>query len=89
MKPCLRLLLHPELSGKAQGIQIIYGPVVAVIKSHLEDYLEKAPDEEYIPAEQEKESMTDTGNEENSGAENSSGAGFRNGEKATLLSVYR
>lgn len=33
---------------KGQGIQIIYGPVVAVIKSNLEDYLEKAPDEEYI-----------------------------------------
>lgn len=33
---------------KGQGIQIIYGPVVAVIKSNLEEYLEKAPDEEYI-----------------------------------------
>lgn len=27
-----------------EGIQIIYGPRVAVIKSNLEDYLEKAPD---------------------------------------------
>ena len=33
---------------KGQGIQIIYGPSVAVIKSNLEDYLETAPNEEYI-----------------------------------------
>ena len=32
---------------KGQGIQIIYGPQVTVIKSKLEDYLEKAPDEYY------------------------------------------
>ena len=32
---------------KGQGIQIIYGPQVTVIKSQLEDYLEKAPDEYY------------------------------------------
>lgn len=38
---------------KGNGVQIIYGPRVTVIKSNLEDYLEKAPDEEYIaqPAE--------------------------------------
>ena len=34
---------------KGQGIQVIYGPSVSVIKSELEDYLETAPDEEYIP----------------------------------------
>jgi PTS system D-glucosamine-specific IIC component len=34
---------------KGNGVQIIYGPRVTVIKSNLEDYLEKAPDEEYIP----------------------------------------
>ncbi|HIZ81762.1 MAG TPA: glucose PTS transporter subunit IIA [Candidatus Mediterraneibacter pullistercoris] len=33
---------------KGKGIQIIYGPSVAVIKSNLEDYLETAPNEEYI-----------------------------------------
>lgn len=33
---------------KGQGIQIIYGPKVTVIKSDLEDYLETAPDEENI-----------------------------------------
>ena len=30
---------------KGQGVQIIYGPQVTVIKSKLEDYLETAPDE--------------------------------------------
>ncbi|MBD5135846.1 MAG: PTS transporter subunit EIIC [Lachnospiraceae bacterium] len=33
---------------KGNGVQIIYGPKVTVIKSNLEDYLETAPDEEYI-----------------------------------------
>lgn len=33
---------------KGNGVQIIYGPRVTVIKSNLEDYLETAPDEEYI-----------------------------------------
>lgn len=33
---------------KGQGIQIIYGPSVSVVKSNLEDYLETAPNEEYI-----------------------------------------
>lgn len=35
---------------KGQGVQIIYGPKVTVIKSDLEDYLETAPDEEDIQA---------------------------------------
>lgn len=33
---------------KGNGVQIIYGPRVTVIKSNFEDYLESAPDEEYI-----------------------------------------
>lgn len=40
---------------KGNGIQIIYGPRVTVVKSNLEDYLETAPNEEYIPAEAEEE----------------------------------
>lgn len=32
---------------KGNGVQIIYGPKVTVIKSNLEDYLENAPDEKY------------------------------------------
>lgn len=46
---------------KGQGIQIIYGPKVTVIKSDLEDYLETAPDEEnietFVPGQQEKQSQ--------------------------------
>lgn len=34
---------------KGNGVQVIYGPRVTVIKSNLEDYLETAPEEEYIP----------------------------------------
>lgn len=33
---------------KGNGVQIIYGPRVTVIKSNLDDYLEGAPDTEYI-----------------------------------------
>lgn len=33
---------------KGNGVQIIYGPNVTVIKSNLEDYLEKAPDGEAV-----------------------------------------
>lgn len=40
---------------KGNGVQIIYGPRVTVIKSNLEDYLEKAPDEEYNAEPSEKE----------------------------------
>ncbi len=35
---------------KGNGVQVIYGPRVTVVKSNLEDYLETAPDEEYAPA---------------------------------------
>ena len=34
---------------KGNGVQVIYGPRVAVVKSNLEEYLETAPNEEYIP----------------------------------------
>lgn len=33
---------------KGNGVQVIYGPRVTVIKSNLEDYLETASEEEYI-----------------------------------------
>ena len=36
---------------KGNGVQIIYGPRVTVIKSNLEDYLETAPNEEYTAGE--------------------------------------
>ena len=35
---------------KGQGVQVIYGPNVTVIKSNLEDYLETAPDTLETPA---------------------------------------
>lgn len=44
---------------KGNGVQIIYGPRVTVIKSNLEDYLEIAPDEEYI-----KENVKEVGTKE-------------------------
>ena len=43
---------------KGNGVQIIYGPKVTVIKSNLEDYLDTAPNEEYTQtasAEEKKE----------------------------------
>jgi len=46
------LLKNTGASGvvhKGNGVQIIYGPKVTVIKSNLEDYLEHAPEEEYMP----------------------------------------
>ena len=48
---------------KGNGVQIIYGPNVTVIKSNLEDYLEKASDDEYIDS--------NAGNGENNSYNNS------------------
>ena len=45
---------------KGQGIQIIYGPQVTVIKSKLEDYLEKAPDEYYEGKPEDSENTAQT-----------------------------
>ena len=45
---------------KGQGVQIIYGPQVTVIKSKLEDYLETAPNEYFEGANE-----TETDNTEN------------------------
>ena len=49
---------------KGNGVQIIYGPRVTVIKSNLEDYLETAPDEEYIVNESVETSAEETKTEE-------------------------
>lgn len=51
---------------KGNGVQVIYGPRVTVIKSNLEDYLETAPEEEYVPGSHE---------------DGNSGAGSAAGEK--------
>ncbi len=39
---------------RGQGVQVIYGPSVTVIKSNLEDYLEHAPKELYEPQKDQK-----------------------------------
>ena len=44
---------------KGNGVQVIYGPQVSVIKSNLEDYLDIAPDEEYIPEETTSEAVVE------------------------------
>lgn len=51
---------------KGNGVQIIYGPKVTVIKSNFEDYLETAPDEEIV-SQAEEVAVT---KEENTTAEN-------------------
>lgn len=51
---------------KGNGVQIIYGPKVTVIKSNFEDYLETAPDEEIVPQAEEVAATK----EENTTAEN-------------------
>lgn len=51
---------------KGNGVQIIYGPKVTVIKSNFEDYLETASDEEIVP-QAEEVAVT---KEENTTAEN-------------------
>ena len=50
---------------KGNGVQIIYGPRVTVVKSNLEDYLEHAPEEEYVP--QQTETVEETATAENNG----------------------
>lgn len=48
---------------KGNGVQIIYGPKVTVIKSNFEDYFEKAPDEE-IHTGKEEQQQEDNGKTE-------------------------
>ena len=48
---------------KGNGVQIIYGPKVTVIKSNFEDYLETAPDEEILPQTEENIAETKKENE--------------------------
>lgn len=43
---------------KGNGVQVIYGPRVTVIKSNLEDYLETAPEEEFAPEDSSQEQQT-------------------------------
>lgn len=52
---------------KGNGVQVIYGPRVTVVKSNLEDYLEIAPDEEYVPAQAAAEEASAPAEEKPSG----------------------
>ena len=45
---------------KGNGVQVIYGPRVAVVKSNLEEYLETAPNEEYIPVQETADTAEET-----------------------------
>ena len=47
-------------------MQVIYGPHVTVIKSNLEDYLEKAPNTEYHAEESSKEVKSESKSNDNS-----------------------
>lgn len=49
---------------KGQGVQIIYGPRVTVIKSNLEDYLVTAPNEEIITEDAKGEKVENTASTE-------------------------
>ncbi len=49
---------------KGQGVQVIYGPNVTVIKSNLEDYLETAPDTLETPVAEPQVQETETPKEE-------------------------
>ncbi len=48
---CLKATGASGVVLKGNGVQIIYGPRVTVIKSNLETYLETALDEAYVPME--------------------------------------
>lgn len=64
---------------KGNGIQIIYGPNVTVIKSNLEDYLEKSHDDEYI------NSDTSVGNDD-SGDEDKNSKKYTKVVKSIIIS---
>lgn len=49
---------------KGNGVQVIYGPHVTVIKSNLEDYLESAPDIEYTENSEDLSEETDRKDED-------------------------
>nr|WP_296958158.1 PTS transporter subunit IIABC [uncultured Mediterraneibacter sp.] len=56
----LKMTSPSGIIRKGEGIQIIYGPSVPVIKSNLEDYLEKAPNVEYLPEEEKADAENET-----------------------------
>ena len=83
----LRATSPSGIIRKGQGIQIIYGPSVAVIKSNLEDYLETAPNEEYIPETAPADSVSEKENGGSAEGTDKAAAGSGEGKvKKVLLS---
>ncbi len=82
------LLKESGASGvirKGQGIQVIYGPSVTVIKSNFEDYLVTAPDELVQPeADKAQESVAQAG-EKSADKTGRAGAGKAAAQKAREL----
>lgn len=73
---------------KGQGIQVIYGPQVSVIKSNLESYLASAPDVEYCGAGEAAGSAEKTGRPEGAetkDAEKPESAGTKKTDRAESL----
>ncbi len=66
---------------KGNGVQVIYGPNVTVIKSNLEDYLEKAPDHDW----DEKDSGANGADEEESSNGASEAGEKRNGKWSKVV----
>lgn len=68
--PLLKSTGASGIVHKGNGVQVIYGPNVAVIKSNLEDYLETAPDVEYTGNIETEETVSNAANNtETSGTE--------------------
>ncbi len=89
----LRATSPSGIIRKGQGIQIIYGPSVSVVKSNLEDYLETAPYEEYTAEASDSENAAgaENGVGENKEVDNSTASADQGNtgaakEKKTLLS---
>lgn len=86
-----RLLKQSGASGvikKGQGVQIIYGPSVTVIKSNFEEYLKNAPLEEVQPVRETSGQGDGSNDGKTGGAAETTGAGENpaSGKKVRILS---
>ena len=72
---------------KGTAVQVIYGPQVAVIKSNLEDYLEKAPDTEYN-SENEENTDTAAGSDKADDAVVAAGSDKADKKVAKTITIY-
>lgn len=85
----LKMTSPSGIIRKGQGIQIIYGPAVAVIKSNLEDYLETAPDEEYSSEIPDSTGQTESEAEAGSGNNGAEAAAGKRTVKKILCSPVK